>query len=71
VRRATGRDVPLYKIRNVRKPGRARIMGREIEVFRPALRLTGEARPKAFLDQDEARRELEPAKVFEPGSRNR
>lgn len=69
VRRLTRRNVTQYRIRDARQPGRARIAGRDLQVYRPNLRLTGEARPRTFLNTEEARRELAPARVFEPRNR--
>ncbi len=66
VRRATKRDVPQYRLQDVRKPGQARIVGKDIQVYRPAFKTNASARPKAVMNRDEARRELAPAKVFEP-----
>jgi hypothetical protein len=66
VRRVTRREVPQYKIQNVRQPGRDRIAGKTLQVFRPNLRASNGAKPKVFLNTDEARKELAPVKVFEP-----
>ncbi len=66
IRRITGRNVPQYRLQDARQPGRARIVGQEIQVFRPAIRTNEGARPKAYLNRDQARQELAPAKVFEP-----
>jgi hypothetical protein len=66
VRRATGQIVPRYTIRNVRKPGPARVESNNVHIYRPTIRKDAKAKPKTFLDRDEARRELAPVKVFEP-----
>jgi len=66
VRRIIRREVPRYKVQDVRQPGPARIVGGDVQVYRPAIRTNTQARPKAILNRDEARRELAPAKVFEP-----
>jgi len=66
VRRVTRREVPRYTIQDVRQPGPARITGNNVQVYRPALRTDAAAKPKAFLNTDQARQELAPAKVFEP-----
>ncbi len=66
VRRATRREVPRYTVQDLRQPGRARLAGKNVEIFRPALRADVKAKPKAFLNRAEARRELAAAKVFEP-----
>jgi len=66
VRRVTRQQVPRYKIQDVQKPGPARVVGNDLQVYRPAFRGNATAKPKAILNRDEARRELAPAKVFEP-----
>jgi len=66
VQRATRRNVPLYKIQDARQPGRARIAGKDLQIYRPTLRADAVAKPKAFLKVDQARVELAPVKVFEP-----
>jgi len=66
VRRFTGRDVPRYALRDAGQPGRARLHGREIQIYRPALRENPAAKPNAVLKAENARREPAPAKVYEP-----
>jgi hypothetical protein len=66
VRRVTRREVPRYRVQDVRQPGPARVVGNDVQIYRPAFRTNAVAKPKAVLDRDEARRELAPAKVFEP-----
>jgi len=66
VRRITRRDVPRYALQDVRQPGRARIVGRDVQMFRPTVRQNDAARPKVLLNRDQARQDLAPAKVFEP-----
>jgi hypothetical protein len=68
VQRVTRQQVPRYKIQDVRKPGPARVVGNDLQVYRPAFRTNATAKPKAILNRDEARRELAPAKIFEPRS---
>ena len=41
-------------------------MGQEVRVYRPAIRQNEAAKPKAYLNRDQARQELAPPKVFEP-----
>ena len=41
-------------------------MGQEVQIFRPAIRQNEAVRPKAYLNRDQARQELAPARVFEP-----
>jgi hypothetical protein len=66
VRRVTRREVPRYRVQDVQQPGPARFVGNDVQVYRPAFRTNATAKPKAILNRDEARRELAPAKVFEP-----
>jgi Family of unknown function (DUF6600) len=66
VRRITGRAVPKYALQDERRPGRTRVVGQEVQMFRPAIRQNEAARPKVYLNRDQARQELAPAKVFEP-----
>ena len=66
VRRITRREVPRYRIRDVRQRGPVRVVGNDIEIYRPAFRKDPVMKPKTFLNRDEARRELAPSKIFEP-----
>jgi hypothetical protein len=66
VRRATRREVRQYRIQNTQRPGRATVAGQNLQIYRPNLRLNEKAKPKVFMNSDEARRELAPVKVFEP-----
>jgi hypothetical protein len=68
VRRITGRTVPLYTIRNVRdrNPRQARVEGNDLHIYRPTFRKNAGAKPRTYLDRNEARRKLAPVKVFEP-----
>ena len=66
IRRMTGRDVPRYAVQNAPQPGRTRVVGQDVQIFRPTIRQNEAARPKAYLNRDQARQELAPARVFEP-----
>ena len=66
VRRATRHDVVRYRIADSGRPGETRVAGREAQIYRPSFRDDPGARPKAYLMRDQARRELAPAKIFEP-----
>jgi len=66
VRRITQRDVPKYILQDAEQPGRTRVVGQEVQIFRPAIRQNEAAKPKVFLNGDQARRELAPAKIFDP-----
>jgi hypothetical protein len=65
MRRITRREVPRYRIRDIRQHGPVRVMGNDIEIYRPAFRKDAAMKPKTFLNRDEARREVAPAKIFE------
>lgn len=66
VRRITGRAVPRYGLQDAQQPGRTRVVGQEVQIFRPAIRQNEAAKPKVYLNRDQARQELAPAKVFDP-----
>jgi hypothetical protein len=68
VRRVTRGQVPNYRIQDARQAGPPRIVGHDVQIYRPAFRTNAQAKPKAVLNRDEARRELAPARVFEPRS---
>lgn len=65
VRRTTGRDVVRYRLADSNRPGEAQVAGREVRFYRPSIRGNAGARPKAYLDREQARRELAPARIFE------
>ena len=66
VRRITGRAVPTYGLQDVRQPGRMKVVGQEVQIFRPTIQLNKAAKPKVFLNSNLARQELAPVKVFDP-----
>ncbi len=66
VRRITGRVVPVYAVQDVPQPGRTRVSGRSVQLFRPTIRANSAAKPKNLVNTNQARRELAPAKVFDP-----
>jgi hypothetical protein len=66
VRRITGKAVPKYGLQDARQPGRTRVVGQEVQIFRPAIRQNEAAKPKVYLNGDQARQELAPAKIFDP-----
>jgi hypothetical protein len=66
VRRATNRAVPQYRIQDARQPGQARIAGNNLQVYRPILQMNEKVQPKAFMNVEQARRELAPVRVYEP-----
>lgn len=66
IRRLTGRDAPRYTLQDARQPGRARITGNEVQAYAPSFKGDSVAKPKTFINRDQARQELAPVKVFEP-----
>jgi len=68
VRRDTGRKIPHYTIRDVREPKQAKVSGNDIHIYRPTFRKDKDvaAKPKTFMNKNEARRDLAPVKIFEP-----
>jgi hypothetical protein len=66
VRQITGRAVPIYALQNARQPGRTRIVGQQVQIFQPTIRQNNAAKPKAFLNTNQARQTLAPAKIFDP-----
>ncbi len=66
VQRATRRNVTQYRIQDARRPGAARLAGRDLQIYRPNLRVKAGAKPRVFLNQDQARTELAPVKIFDP-----
>jgi hypothetical protein len=65
VRRMTGHQVSRYTLADADQPGSPRIAGHEARFYRPSIKEAPGARPKKFLDREQARRELPPAQVFE------
>jgi hypothetical protein len=66
IRRITGRDVPKYALRDAPQPGPMRVVGQEVQMFRPSIRQNPAAKPSVFLNRDQARQDLAPAKIFAP-----
>ena len=66
VRRVTRHDVLTYRLADSDRPGEARVAGREAQFYRPSFREDRGARPKEFLNKEQARQELAPARIFEP-----
>jgi len=66
IRRITGRAIPTYAMQDARQPGRTKVVGQEVQMFRPAIRENETAKPKVVLNRDQAKQELATAKVFEP-----
>jgi hypothetical protein len=65
-RRLTGRTVSQFRLQDAQQPGPTRVVGRQVQIFRPAIRQNETARPKVYMNQDQARQDLAPAKIFDP-----
>ncbi len=66
VRRITGRAVPTYALQSVQQPGRTKVVGQQVQVFRPAIKFNNAEKPKVILNATQAKQVLAPVKVFEP-----
>jgi hypothetical protein len=71
VRRLTRSGVPRYSLRDVGQPGRARVSGHEVQIYRPVFQENASARPSVVLNRNNARSESAPANVFEPRQRQK
>lgn len=69
VRRVTRSEVSRYELEDSSAPGRERVSGQVVRVYRPQLVATEEARPKSYLPREEAETrlpELRLQKLVEP-----
>jgi hypothetical protein len=66
VQRITRRRIDKYQLREAPRPGRGKISGNEVRIFRPEIKQLEAGRPKEFLRRDEARQKLAPVKIWEP-----
>ena len=66
VQRVTRRTVARHRLQDADRPGEVQGSGEDVRVYRPSLREDPGARPKEFIGGDQARRELAPAKIYEP-----
>ncbi|MGB8959680.1 MAG: DUF6600 domain-containing protein [Candidatus Aminicenantales bacterium] len=71
IRRVTGHSVLRYSLADSDRPGAPQVSGREARLYRPSISEAPSARPKEFLNRDQARRELAPARIFEPRPQER
>ncbi len=71
IQRVTGRGVTRYNLVDSDRPGAPQVSGREARLYRPSISESSGARPKEFLNRDQARRELAPARIFEPRPQER
>jgi hypothetical protein len=65
VHQMTGRQVSRYTLADADRPGAPRVSGHEARFYRPSIKEAPQARPKQYLNRDQARRELPPAQVYE------
>jgi hypothetical protein len=66
VRRITRREVTRYELKDARRPGISRVEAGEVSLYRPAIRKNEAAKPKTYLNQEEAREKIAPVKIWEP-----
>jgi hypothetical protein len=66
IRRITGRAVPTYALADAQQPGRTMVQGQKVQIFRPSIKQNQAAKPKVYLNTDQARQELSTARVFDP-----
>jgi hypothetical protein len=66
VRRLTRRDITRYQLRDAGRPGISRVGAGEVSLYRPAIRKNEAAKPKTYLNREEAREKIAPVKNWEP-----
>lgn len=59
VRRWTGRTVTRYRLEDAQQPGRPRVEGDMVRIYRPPVLRSESARPRAFLPRSEAPQRFE------------
>jgi hypothetical protein len=59
VRRWTGRQVTRHRLENEAQPGRTRIEGNAVRIYRPPVLRSESARPRAFVPRSEAPQRLQ------------
>jgi len=65
IRRLTRREVLQYRLQDSRQPGAARIVGNDVQLYRPSFTGRPGNQPKVFLNREEAKREVAPARIYE------
>ncbi len=58
-RRVTNRTVDRYELKDAKRAEDSRIEGREAVIYRPEVSKTESARPKSYLESDQARQQIE------------
>jgi hypothetical protein len=71
IRRVTGHGVLRYNLADSDRPGAPQVSGLEARFYRPTIRETENARPKEFLNREQARQEMAQARIFEPRGQER
>ncbi len=65
VRKITLRDVQRVGVQDADRPGRDRLQGSQLQIFRPAVTKNDSARPKTFVGESEARGRISSIRVRE------
>ncbi len=68
VRRLTRTAVPRHELEDARGPGDNNVSGRSVRIYRPALKKNEAARPKSYMQQDEAEKSLPRIRETDPQS---
>ena len=71
IRRVTGRSVLRYNLADSERLGSPQLSGREARFYRPSITETPNARPKEFLNREQARQQMAQARIFEPRPQER
>ncbi|MCX6564750.1 MAG: hypothetical protein NTU60_14285 [Candidatus Aminicenantes bacterium] len=66
VRRATRQRISRQTIEDDRRPGPVRDELNRVRIYRPDIKESKESAPKRFVSRDEARKDLDQAKIWDP-----
>ena len=69
VRRITKKSVSKVELRDAKREGASRVEYGNLEIYRPAIRESGSAKPKIILNKEEARATVSKAQFRRPGER--
>jgi hypothetical protein len=69
IRNVTRKNITREVIRDEPRPGLTRVGAGEVRIYRPAIKQDDRAKPKEYLEPEEARVKLSRAKIFEAGPR--
>ena len=67
IRKVTLRDVQRIDVQDADRPGRDRLQGGELQIFRPAVTKNDSAKPKKSVEESEARGRASSIRSREPG----